>query len=351
MTEKPLTFVSLFSGCGGMDYGFVQAGFQPVYANDVSPTALWTYRGLIDTTSHQVVAGDITVPLTPRPEMRADLVIGGPPCQGFSVAGKMDVNDIRSELVYTFMDIVDDMEPRAFVMENVKSLATNRKFARIRRRLLQRADQMNYQTEIVVLNASHFGVPQARERMFMIGVKRGQGRRPVPVPTTEDSPPTLRDALAGLPPYGQPGNDTFCEAAITMAKNPVLRKSPWAGMMFNGAGRLISLDRPAPTLPASMGGNKNPIIDQHQLDNGGEPWIEDYHLSLRSGGSPLTKAPDRLRRMTQEEAAAIQTFPADMVWHGRQTDRFRQIGNAVPPTLAYHVALAVKSSLNTKGQL
>lgn len=346
MTDQPLTFVSLFSGCGGMDYGFVKAGMTPLWANDVADTAMETYRGLIP--GHEAVTGDIhTIPL---PDVTPDLVIGGPPCQGFSVAGKMDPDDVRSDLVYTFMDAVGTLAPRAFVMENVKSLATNRKFTAVRRNLVQRADRMGYDTTLHILNASHFGVPQARERMFLIGVKRGEGPPARPLPVSRYSTPTLRDALESLPPYGEPGNDTFCNAAITMAKNPVLRKSPWAGMMFNGAGRVICLSRPAPTLPASMGGNKNPIVDQYQLDNGGDPWIEGYHLLLRAGGSPLIEPPDRLRRITQEEAAAIQTFPAGMVWCGRQTDRFRQIGNAVPPELAYHVALSVKSSLERKGQ-
>jgi DNA (cytosine-5)-methyltransferase 1 len=116
-------------------------------------------------------------------------------------------------------------------------------------------------------------------------------------------------------------------------------------MLFNGAGRPMDLDRPAPTLPASMGGNKTPIIDQDQLDAGADPWVVRYHAHLWNGGTPWTRVPPRLRRITVEEAAAIQTFPAGMRWAGPQSARYRQIGNAVPPELAYRVALALRESL------
>ena len=133
-----------------------------------------------------------------------------------------------------------------------------------------------------------------------------------------------------------------------MAKCPVLRLSPFAGMLFNGQGRPIDLNRPAPTLPATMGGNRTPIIDLDQLEHGGVPWVVGYHHRLmHERKSPLGELPPdaRLRRVTVEEAAAIQTFPADMQWCGPQTARFRQVGNAVPPVLAWHVAQAVRDAL------
>jgi DNA (cytosine-5)-methyltransferase 1 len=154
--------------------------------------------------------------------------------------------------------------------------------------------------------------------------------------------------MATLPAYGEPGNATKCVAQITPAKNPVMRKSPYAGMLFNGKGRPLNIDAPAPTLPASMGGNKTPIIDQQQLDEDADPWIVSYHRHLELGGHPHKSIPNRLRRLTLEEAAAIQTFPSGMHWSGRISEQFKQIGNAVPPELAYHVALAVRDALVTE---
>jgi DNA (cytosine-5)-methyltransferase 1 len=138
----------------------------------------------------------------------------------------------------------------------------------------------------------------------------------------------------------------MCPARVTTARKPVLRRSPYAGMLFNGQGRPLNLDAPAPTLPATMGGNRTPIIDQEQLDDGSDPWVVDYHHRLwHERKKPLRRVPSRLRRLTTEEAAAIQTFPLDMKWEGTLSQQFRQIGNAVPPTLAYHVAAAIRHAL------
>jgi DNA (cytosine-5)-methyltransferase 1 len=134
-------------------------------------------------------------------------------------------------------------------------------------------------------------------------------------------------------------------AKVTPAKKPVLRRSPFAGMLFNGQGRPLNLDAPAPTLPASMGGNRTPIVDQHQLENGGECWVVGYHEHLWNGGAPYERIPKRLRRLTLEECTAIQTFPSNYEWAGRLSSRFKQIGNAVPPRLAFHVAVAVREAL------
>ena len=337
------TCVSLYSGCGGLDIGFRWAGFRPIWANDIDPLALQTYAGVLP--GHPAIAGDISA-LPSRPGLGdAAVVIGGPPCQGFSVAGRMDPKDPRSRHVWTFLEVVEDVRPRAFVMENVKALAMNRRWTDLLEGLMERADDLGFDPRLHVLNAADFGVPQARERMFLIGIRRGEGCPVAPFAHTAGCQPTLRSALERLPAWGQPGNDTLCAAKITIAKAPVLRRSPWAGMLFNGLGRPMDLDRPAPTLPASMGGNKTPIIDQEQLESGAEPWVLSYHDHLWGGGAPWKKVPTRLRRITVEEAAAIQTFPAGMAWAGPQSARYRQIGNAVPPELAYRVALSVRQSL------
>jgi DNA (cytosine-5)-methyltransferase 1 len=123
-----------------------------------------------------------------------------------------------------------------------------------------------------------------------------------------------------------------------------MRKSPYAGMMFNGLGRPLDLDNQSNTLPASMGGNKTPILDELLLENpNAESWIANYHKRLRSGGSPLADSPvpSHIRRITLLEAAAIQTFPDDYEFIGEKSSAYRQIGNAVPCKLAEAVAKAV----------
>lgn len=333
--------LSLYTGAGGLDIGFHRAGFNIIWANDIDKYATSTYQNLFP--NHDVRTGSLLNQELPN-KKDIDVVIGGPPCQGFSVAGKMDPNDPRSQHVWNFMGVVQKMEPRVFVMENVKGLAVNSRWKGLLESLQKEAKIMGYETRIELLNASHYGVPQARERMFLIGTKEGQIS--TPLETTKKNPPTVTDALMSIPNFGDNGNHSICTAKITPAKNPILRKSPYAGMLFNGQGRPINLNMPSLTLPASMGGNRTPIIDQNVVDDlTQEPWVVNYHNRLMNGGSPLKTAPRRLRRITVEEAIALQTFPLDMHFIGTQSSRFRQIGNAVPPELAFNVAKSIRPLL------
>lgn len=340
---KP-TFVSLYTGAGGLDLGFIAAGYEPVFSNDISYDAMQTYSAALSLIEkkhpfehqHKVVTGDIREVEELPDRGSADLVIGGPPCQGFSIAGKMDPNDPRSRHVFDFLAMVERIQPKAFVMENVKALAVNRRWKNIINEICDIAKKMHYEISLNILNASHYGVPQLRERMILIGTQRGV----CPAPKQEEGEAkTVRQTLNALPKIGQPGNDQLCKAKITPARQPVLRKSPWAGMLFNGQGRPMNLDAPAPTLPASMGGNRTPILDEASLEKNQQPWVISYHESLMKGGSVVDHVPEYLRRISVNEAAAIQTFPANMPWCGSQSSRYRQIGNAVPPKLAYAVAV------------
>jgi DNA (cytosine-5)-methyltransferase 1 len=333
----------LYSGAGGLDAGFRDANFDLKFANDRNSWAVQTYRANL---GDHVVLGDVLT--TPVPDdLRPTVVIGGPPCQGFSVIGRMDPKDERSGHVRYFLDVVEHYRPEAFVMENVKALGASPRWARLRESLLRRArDDLGYSTQIYLLNACHFGVPQARERMFMIGVREGAPVAPEPIST--ESPPTVRSALATLPRYGDPGNDTVSAARIVPAKEPIMRPTAYRGsLLFNGSGRPLHLDSPAKTLPASMGGNATPIIDEAELSGRAlDSWVVEYHAHLLAGGDPVERAPDRLRRITVEEAAALQTFAPGWVFKGPLGAQYQQIGNAVPPRLGYHVALAVRKAIS-----
>jgi DNA (cytosine-5)-methyltransferase 1 len=339
VASSDLRVLSLYSGAGGMDLGFQWAGFEVEWAIDHDRWAIATYRDNVD---ERAVCGDV-LKIAPPPDLRPDVVIGGPPCQGFSVIGRMNPNDPRSRHVLHFLDVVEQFAPRGFVMENVKALAASPRWRALRDELLTRARSLGYQTRIFVLNAADYGVPQARERMFMVGLR---DRRPaMPQPST-GSPPTVRETLLALPRFGAPGNDSICSARVVPAKAPVMRPTAHKGsLLFNGSGRPLALDGTAKTLPASMGGNATPIVDQDELEHGAEPWVVQYHAHLLAGGKPYEAAPARMRRITIEEAAALQTFPPGMRFHGRQVAQYRQIGNAVPPKLAKAVALSVSASL------
>lgn len=335
-----------------MDVGVQDAGFEVLLANDIDPVACDTYR-----LNH----GDVIVPGTVveiLPLLKhvkgIDLLFGGPPCQGFSVAGKMDPTDPRSSLIFSFFDAVDAILPRAFICENVKSLAVLSRWSEVRAELMNRANN-HYHATLVVLNAANFGVPQARERMFIVGIRKdlADGSRAQIAAQLQQLiqaecavPPTIGEVIRSLGPAGSQGNPSVCRAKITFAKAPVLRRSPYAGMLFNGAGRPLSATGIASTLPASMGGNKTPIVDEAEIFDGEKSYVESYHSHVWRGGKPRAgNAPSRLRRLTVDECLAIQTFPSTYRLSGGQSAMYRQIGNAVPCRLAYVVANAVRQIL------
>lgn len=331
--------ISLYSGAGGLDLGFTRAGFDVQWAIDSDAFAVRTYNTNL---APHALRGDVLA--TDPPDLQPDLVIGGPPCQGFSVIGRMDPGDPRSRHVDHFMDVVEKFEPRAFVMENVKALGANARWEHVRRRLLRRASKLGYEYRLSILNARDYGVPQSRERMFLVGLLDGDPD--VPATTTADAPPTVRETLALLPRFGAPGNDGLCAARVIPARNPIMRPTAYRGsLLFNGSGRPLQLDAPAKTLPASMSGNATPILDQDEIDHGAAPWVVQYHQRLRRGGRPLRRAPRRLRRITVQEAAALQTFPQGWEFVGPRNAQYRQIGNAVPPNLAEAVARSVYDAL------
>lgn len=336
------TVASFYSGAGGFDLGFKAAGYDIIFANDIDPIAIDTYTRHSPET--YAVAQDINALDISRAH-GADVVIGGPPCQGFSVAGKMDIYDPRSKHVSKFMDIVSEIKPRVFVMENVKNLYTNTRWSGLRQDLINKAQELGYQTKMIVLNAADFGVAQNRERMFFIGVYGDRVLEEFTIPHT--APISVREALAELPPYQHVGNFNAAPAKITLAKNPVLRRSPYAGMLFNGGGRPIDLDRLAPTLPASMGGNRTPIIEQSLLDGSSESWVQKYHKYLTNGGTPnnfYIPIKLHLRRLTVEEATVLQGFDAGMEFCGPITAQYRQIGNSVAPPVAQAIATYIKEN-------
>src|SRR3989344_6160955 len=316
--------ISLFTGAGGMDVGFSRAGFDVVWANEINKDACDTYR-----LNHkgQIDCGDIRDFIDKLDSHKnIDIVFGGPPCQGFSVAGKMDPNDERSKLIFSFFDVVEKVSPKMFVLENVKALAVLEKWAPVRALLFSRAKELGYDfSQISVLNATEYGVPQKRERMFFVGIKGANklassfhGFQPYLNKYKKIASP-IRELFYEIGPVGSNKNKMACKAKITLAREPILRKSAYAGMLFNGAGRPIDADGYSNTLPASMGGNRTPIVDDEQIFNNADNWVESYHNALIRGRSPEEFVPPRhLRRITAEEAARIQTFPADYKFSGRQ---------------------------------
>lgn len=354
LASNTIRTISLFSGAGGLDIGAIYAGAQIIWANDMKKEACESYSLNIGNHIHQ---GDINSFIPSMSNFEGiDLVIGGPPCQGFSVAGKMDENDERSKLIWSYAKVVETVNPKAFVMENVKALAVLDRWASVRSALMQKFIDLGYSVNFIVLNASDFDVPQARERVFFIGFKNGALSSPDldnMLKPYRIKAKSVRQALSVLDRAGTGNNASTCNARITLTPQPVLRKSAYAGMLFNGLGRPLKLDGYSATLPASMGGNKTPIIDERALYEGESPWVENYRDRLEKDPSiaKTEKVPSYLRRMTVEEARVIQTFPLNYVFCGSQSAQYTQIGNAVPCNLSKAVCSMVIDVLKGKAPI
>ena len=300
-----MKIVSLFSGAGGLDLGFAQAGHRVVWANDLYCDAVETYRNNI---GRHIVCKDITeIPSSEIPS--CDMVIGGFPCQGFSVANtKRCVNDKRNVLYLQLLRVISEKRPAFFLAENVKGLV-NFEGGKVFERILGDFSQAGYRVSHRVFNAADYGVPQKRERVIIVGV-RGDVKFEFsfPEPThSKDGVGGLRKwvgvaaALEGLPDPDVPNdvpNHTYSKYKLN----------------FNGyiGHRPLNPALPAPTVTA-RGDDR--------------------------GGVVILPHPTASRRMTGRELATVQGFPVDFRFAGRLSSVYRQIGNAVPPPLAKAIAL------------
>ncbi|MEY4905612.1 MAG: hypothetical protein RLZZ292_3427 [Bacteroidota bacterium] len=183
MIASKIKVVSLFSGCGGLDYGFLQAGgYEVIWANDILKDACETYK--LNFGDH-IVHGDITtIDKSIIPE--ADVLIGGPPCQSFSLVGKRNPNDERSNLVWSYLEVLQQVKPKFFLLENVTGLLSAKDIdgTKVVDNLVKAFENLGYTVKVYKLNAADYGVPQKRVRVFLVGNKDGLT---VPEPTKTHS--------------------------------------------------------------------------------------------------------------------------------------------------------------------
>jgi DNA (cytosine-5)-methyltransferase 1 len=300
--------LSLFSGAGGLDLGFQWAGHRIVWANDADADSCLTYSRNL---GPHIVQGDIRK-IDARELPSADVVIGGFPCQGFSVANWSRRADDRRNLLYKEMiRVVAELRPRFFVAENVKglvSIAGGDALASIVREF----EEVGYNLQTSILNSADYGVPQRRIRLFIVGRRRDVSLKAKLPPQATHSKPspllstwlppwvTVGDALATIPEPSQPHS---------LSNHTVSRYK----LDFNGylGHRPVDPLQPAPTVTARG---------------------DDL------GGVVVLPHPGGKRRMSVRELATIQSFPLEFEFCGTQTSAYRQVANAVPPRLALAVA-------------
>ena len=299
-----MKIVSLFSGAGGLDLGFIMAGHQIIWANDLYKDAVDTYRRNI---GDHIVLEDITnIPSSAIPD--CDLVIGGFPCQGFSVANvKRHTDDKRNSLYKELLRVVTDKAPKFFMAENVKGLLSIGN-GEVIKMIIKDFSDIGYKVQYRLFNTADFGVPQIRQRVIIVGV-----RNDITYDFCYPTPTHNRNGDAGLKKWKSVMD------AIGHFPNPdepndyPNHEYSHYKMNMNGyiGHRPLQADLPSPTITA-RGDDK--------------------------GGVVIHPHPNGERRMTCREVAAIQTFPDDFFFCGSKSSIYRQIGNAVPPLFAYSLA-------------
>ena len=314
------TAIDLFSGAGGLSLGLHAAGISTVFAVEIMPDAAATYRSLFPNAGlHQADVRSVDF----RTFNGVDLVVGGPPCQPFSSGGlRLGDQDLR-DFLPEFVRAVLEVRPRAFLMENVPGLA---KFEDYLRHVLAPLEGLYTIGQPTVVNAADFGVPQSRRRLVIVGTRDGV---PFQLPTGRPDHPLPAGAVLRSAPFGEPNL-----SKVVYAKRPDLRPNPYHGHLFNGGGRAINLDKPAPTILAAAGGNKTHFLDTMNL-------IPEYHRHLMLGGEPCSGELPGARRITVAESAALQSFPPWVTFAGRRSSQYTQVGNAVPPRLAQVIGEAL----------
>jgi DNA (cytosine-5)-methyltransferase 1 len=332
-----LRVLDLFAGAGGLSLGLQEAEMEIVAAAEWDADALDTFAGRHP--SARLFRGDVADINFLDFRGSVDIVAGGPPCQPWSDGGKRLGHDDPRDGFPQFLRAIRDTRPRAFLAENVAGLArgsTRGSFVRI----VENFKALGYEVTWQVLRAADYGVPQLRQRLFIVGALSGGFDWPEPTHGSQTVQPMVvaGDVLDLQTTTGEPNR-----SVVTYAKRPDLRPNPYDGLLFNGGGRPINLHDLAPTMLASMGGNKTPWLDTLGL-------VPTYHTHLMAGGEPRVGLVPGARRITVAEAAALQTFPSGMAFAGTRSSQYKQVGNAVPPWHGQWAALSSRMSRDASEQ-
>lgn len=344
--------IDLFCGAGGLSLGFqmpeMNGSFKDVLALDIDAASIKTYSQMF---GKQGVCADIEEWLLANQVPQADVVVGGPPCQGFSLLNKKRVGDIRRALWEPYMDIVEKSGARVFVMENVPDLLKADEFEDIKRK----AQGLGFSIRFGKLNAADYGVPQVRHRAIIIGFKEAMigavefppAKTHIKSSSAEDLPPwrVVGEVIGDLvPPEGTEIRDCPPPYNLHFGRNPTAiskeryKLIPPGGNRFDLQRRALEITPPCWVRKTSGG-----------TDLFGRLWWNRPSVTIRTEFFKPEKGrylhPTQNRPITHREAARIMSFPDDFIFEGSKIEIARQIGNAVPPLFANAIARVIEKAL------
>ena len=332
--------VSLFAGCGGLDLGFEKAGFDVVWANEYDSSIHATYR--LNHPKTQLCTFDIR-------KIRAenipdcDGIIGGPPCQSWSLGGKsLGIEDDRGKLVYDYIRIVKDKKPKFFIMENVPGMVTPRHID-VFNEFLNLFRSAGYVVKYELMNAADFQIPQERKRVIIVGILNGLNVEYLFPTKLNSTPVTLFRAIGDLKISPTPYNNERICIESNIIPNHDYYTGPYDSK-FMARNRVRGWDELSFTIQAQA--KNEPLHPQ-------APKMVYVSAQERK----FVKGKEHLyRRLSVRECARIQTFPDGFKFiYDKVQDGYKMVGNAVPPRLAYHIALSINkcfsSSASTKSNI
>jgi DNA (cytosine-5)-methyltransferase 1 len=346
MINKKEKVLDLFCGCGGLSYGFIEAGYEVVLGIDHWKDAISTFEH-----NHKGSKGLVADLFNETPEQiskktgvkKIDLIIGGPPCQGFSIAGKRIVGDERNKLYKSFVDFVDFYKPKAFLMENVSNIISMGKGI-VKDNIIEDFEKLGYKVVHKVLMASEFGVPQNRKRAFFIGVINGKEFK---FPTYEKSELiSSSDAISDLPENSLLDGSKYSAPPKSEYQKMIRKESKeiYNHEITNHNEQTVEIISLVPdgsnykSLPKELQKTRNVNIAWTRLNSNKPSFTIDtghrHHFHYKFNRVP-----------TVRESARIQSFPDKFIFLGSKTSQYKQVGNAVPPILAKVLAETLKNYL------
>ncbi len=338
-----LKVLDLFSGCGGLSEGFQLAGYRIIMGVDNWDVALRTFEKNHSDSVGRIADLSNLDPKDLKLQDKIDVIIGGPPCQGFSIAGKREAEDPRNKLYQGFVNCVEHFNPKAFVMENVPNLISMNG-GQIKNSIIKDFEKLGYKVVYKILKASDYGVPQQRRRVFFVGLNDSEKDFVFPMPF--DVSISTKEAISDLPEHSVVDGDQYPTKALSAYQKEMRRESVgvFNHQISNHSDKTKQIISMVPDggnfkdLPKELQGTRNVNIawtrfaadkPSHTIDTG-----HRHHFHYKYNRIP-----------TVRESARLQSFRDDFIFLGSKTNQYKQVGNAVPPKLAEQVAIALKGFL------